>query len=338
MSDDVVQAVGPERAAALLLELWAIEGTLSPLPSYEDENHRVKSDAGEFVFRISHPRTTRSSLETQNRAMQAVAAALPGRCPSVVSSRNDREFEEISSYGETRLCRLLRFIPGRTWAEARPHPLGRHRQLGGFLTRLDEVLARVPTDGASGFFEWDLLNAEEVVGRNLHELPPGPRRDLIESAHADFRDRCGPMLAELPRAFIHNDANDQNLLVSETDESIAGIIDFEDVAETIAIAELAIALAYSIQREPDPLACLAETVAGFAAIRPLSEPEQACLPGLIWMRLATTVIMAARGARLNPDNVYMQFNAEPAWGAMEQLAEVGGRRLFLAIRGACGGK
>ena len=146
------------------------------------------------------------------------------------------------------------------------------------------------------------------------------------------------MLAELPRAFIHNDANDQNLLVSETDESIAGIIDFEDVAETIAIAELAIALAYSIQREPDPLACLAQTVAGFAAIRPLSEPEQACLPGLIWMRLATTVIMAARGARLNPDNVYMQFNAEPAWGAMEQLAEVGGRRLFLAIRGACGGK
>ena len=132
MSDDVVQALGPERATALLLELWAIEGTLSPLPSYEDENHRVKSDAGEFVFRISHPRTTRSSLETQNRAMQAVAAALPGRCPSVVSSRNDREFEEVSSSGETRLCRLLRFIPGRTWAEARPHPLGRHRQLGEF--------------------------------------------------------------------------------------------------------------------------------------------------------------------------------------------------------------
>ena len=338
MSDEIVQAVGPERAAALLLELWAIEGTLSALPSYEDENHRVRSDAGEFVFRISQPLTTRSSLETQNRAMQTVAAALPGQCPSVVSSRNDREIEEFPAAGETRLCRLLRYIPGRTWASARPHTLGRHRQLGAFLTRIDEVLARVPTAGASGFFEWNLLNAEDVVGRNLHELPPGPRRDLVESAHADFRDRVGPPLAALPRAFTPTGANDHNLLVSETDETIAGIIDFEDVAESIAIAELAVALAYSIQHEPDPLACIAQSVAGFAAIRPLSETEQACLPGLIWMRMATTVIMAARGARLNPDNVYMQGNAEPAWGAMERLAAVGGRRLLLNIRDACEGR
>jgi 4-aminobutyrate aminotransferase-like enzyme/aminoglycoside phosphotransferase (APT) family kinase protein len=338
MSDHVVEALGPQRASALLLERWGIKGQLSPLPGYEDENYRVESEAGQFVFRISHPQVLRSSLETQNEAMRLAAGALDGQCPSAMPSKAGLELEELSSKTGLRLCRLLRFIPGKLWGHSRPHPLGRHRALGNFLARLDLALVSMQTTGASSVFDWDLANAAEVVARNLDCLPAGPRRELVESAHQDFVERFEPMLAKLPRAFIHNDANDYNLLVSEETEDLAGIIDFGDATETIAIAELAIALAYSIQQEFDPLACIAQTVAAYAQLRPISEDELACLPGLVWARLCTTVTMAARAARLEPDNAYLQVSAEPAWRAIEQLAAAGGRQLFETIRDASQGE
>jgi 4-aminobutyrate aminotransferase-like enzyme len=56
------------------------------------------------------------------------------------------------------------------------------------------------------------------------------------------------------------------------------------------------------------------------------------------MRLCTTVTMAARAARREPDNEYLQVSAEPAWRAIEQLAAAGSKQLFETIRDACHGK
>ena len=84
MSDAAVQPLGVEAATELLADRWAIEGELSPLPGYEDENYRVRSSQGQFVFRISHPGVVRASLETQNAAMRSIADGTEWKMPATI--------------------------------------------------------------------------------------------------------------------------------------------------------------------------------------------------------------------------------------------------------------
>ena len=59
-------------------------------------------------------------------------------------------------------------------------------------------------------------------------------------------------LGTLPRQVVHNDLNDENILVH--DGAIYGMIDFGDATETIRVAELAIACTYAMFDQDDPSA------------------------------------------------------------------------------------
>ena len=90
-----------------------------------------------------------------------------------------------------------------------------------------------------------------------------------------------PRMRHLRQSIIHNDPNDFNVLVREADavrplvgpSDIVAIIDFGDMVHTYTICELAIGLAYAVQRKKDPIRSAVHIIAGYHSQMPILEPE-----------------------------------------------------------------
>ena len=85
---------------------------------------------------------------------------------------------------------------------------------------------------------------------------------------------------------IHGDMNDGNVIVES--DRVAGIIDFGDAVYSWSIGELAIAIAYAVLGQSNPLALAASMVEAHHAESPLSEDEVEVLYGLICICLLYT--------------------------------------------------
>ena len=118
----------------------------------------------------------------------------------------------------------------------------------------------------------------------------------------------------LPRQVIHNDLNSENLLVR--DGAIVGVIDFSDVVESVRIAELAIACAYAMLDQNDPVSVALEVITGYRSVTEPTAAEVDVLLDLILVRLATSVTMSARSDGTNPHQLASET---PAWDLLGYL-------------------
>ena len=126
---------------------------------------------------------------------------------------------------------------------------------------------------------------------------------------------------------IHNDGNDYNLLVgpptpAPAERAITGILDFGDMVETWTVGELAVAVAYAVFGQADPLAAAERVAAGYDAARPLSAPEIEVLWTLAALRLCTSVCLSAHRRTAEPDNAYLLVSEAPAWEALSRMRDV----------------
>ncbi|HEY1434981.1 MAG TPA: aminotransferase class III-fold pyridoxal phosphate-dependent enzyme, partial [Thermoanaerobaculia bacterium] len=148
-----------------------------------------------------------------------------------------------------------------------------------------------------------------------------------------------PLLVNLPRGVIHNDANDHNILLGEPspgERAVAGILDFGDMAETWAACEPAVAIAYAIFGKTDPLAAACQLAAGYHAERPLTEAEIEALWSLVAIRLCTSVSISARRRTSEPENPYLLVSEAPAWEALAAMRAVPPALAHYRLRAACG--
>ena len=107
------------------------------------------------------------------------------------------------------------------------------------------------------------------------ERPAESRAQLLDRTCSSLSEPLTRVLDELPRALVHQDANDHNVLV-EGDGSTArvtGLIDFGDALTTIRAAEPAVAAAYACFGRSDPVAAIASLVAGYDGVATLEELE-----------------------------------------------------------------
>ncbi|MGH9678309.1 MAG: phosphotransferase, partial [Candidatus Acidiferrum sp.] len=165
------------------------------------------------------------------------------------------------------------------------------------------------------------------------------RRALIERILELYESEVVPALPTLRRSVIHGDANDYNVLAgppSEQPRRVAGVIDFGDMHYGLTVSELAIAIAYAVLSEEDPLSAACAVVAGYHNAFPLMEAETSVLYPLIAMRLAVSVTNSAHRKSLIPDDPYVTVSEAPAWLALESLSALHPRLVHYAFRDACG--
>jgi 4-aminobutyrate aminotransferase-like enzyme/Ser/Thr protein kinase RdoA (MazF antagonist) len=328
-------------AAALARDLYGLEAEARALPGEFDDNFRLSAaDGRAFVLKAMHPARERGLLELQCAALRRAAERAPHLpLPRVAPTRAGGEVAVAPGPdGAPRLVWMLTWLPGTPLAEARPRSPELLRSLGRLLGELDGALAGFDHPDAHRDFPWDLSRASWIRGSLAAVADPG-RRALVERALARFEGEVVPALPRLRRGLVHGDANDHNVIVGTPrahPREVSGLLDFGDMHHGLLAAEPAVAAAYAMLGEDDPLAAAAAVVAGYHAAFPLEETEVALLFALAGARLAVSVTTSALRTSAGRSDPYATVSEAPAWDALGRLDRVHPRFAHYVLREACG--
>src|ERR1700694_1585446 len=332
-----------EAATLFAWEVYGLRATATPLPSERDQNFLLQTEAGEkFGLKLANGLEDRRILEAQNLAMAHIARHL-SFCPRVIPAKSGDTISEIQSEsGSKHLVRLMTYLPGVPFGMIRRHSPELLRDLGRKLGQLDSALASFDHPAIHRDFHWDLANGIKTFREYETQIADVEIRNLASKVAADFEGWCVPLLPRLRRSSIHNDANDYNVIVGggsdlyTRNQSVAGLVDFGDMVHSYTVAELAVAIAYAVLDQPEPLAAAAHVVKGYHAEYSLSEHEIAALFGLVRMRLCMSVCMAAHQRQQRPHDDYLSISQQPIRKTLPRLAQIHPRFAEAAFRNACG--
>ena len=332
-----------ESAITIAEEFYGIRATATSLPSERDQNFLLETQMGErFVFKIANALEDRSMLIAQQQAMTHVADRV-SICPRVIQTTSGREICEIESgQGANYLARLVTYIPGVPFGSVRRHSPELLESLGRSLGLMDRALGSFDHQAAHRDFHWDLANGPRVFHEYESLISDVEMRRLVADLVADFERNFAPLVSELAKSVIHNDANDFNVIVGggsdlyTRNQSVVGIIDFGDMVYSYTVGDLAVAIAYAILDKPDPLAAAAHVVKGYHAERRLSEAEIEALFGLVRLRLCMSVCLAAHQQRQRPGDDYLAISQRPICYTLPKLARIHPRFAEASFRHACG--
>ena len=194
------------------------------------------------------------------------------------------------------------------------------RDFGRTIGRFDEALMDFDHPALHYPFDWDLVHAGEVVSRYRELVAAAPLRAGIDRIHREFVDTVHPLLPELRKSVIHNDANDYNVLAEG--RRITGLIDFGDMVHSCTVCDPAIAIAYATLGTDDVLEVMLEMTRGYHEALPLQPAELRVLFPMVRMRLAVSTCMAAHQMRLRPDDPYLAISQEPIRRTLPRLLEL----------------
>ncbi|HXF73499.1 MAG TPA: phosphotransferase, partial [Actinomycetota bacterium] len=307
--------MGPREANEVLARAWGLEGELEPLPSERDRNFLVRV-AGEprFVLRFSNAREDPLVLDLQHRAAERLlAAGVPVQ--RIVPATDGREVVEAGGH----LVRLCTYLPGRPMAEVPSRPPELLRDVGRLAGRAARALEGFEHPAASRYLHWDVRHARRVIEACAPDLSAGAARELVLRTLRRFRRETLPLLALAREGVVHGDANDHNVLVDEEGRRAVGLLDLGDLVRTYVVHDAAVACAYAMLGQEAPLEAAAEVLAGYQEAFPFEGAEREALLGLIRIRLATSVAIAARQHREAPDDPYLTVSAGPALELLGRL-------------------
>jgi len=329
-----------DEATRIVSDLFGIEGRLQRLNGERDLNYLVTSDNGRFVFKIAHRDETYGMLECQHRALERLAAdkVMP-RSATSVESFNARVIETISGKdGIDHYCRMLHYVEGRLLSSVTSHKPELLKDLGGILARIDGSLQNFSHKVLDRPFIWNMIDALATLERFKSLLETDQKRGLVESFESLFRDSVLRSGDSLRRAVIHNDANDNNILVAGDSPdalTISSIIDFGDMVYSWLAVEPAVAAAYAMMGKDEPLEAATAIIQGYHESLPLCESEIKVLFSLIGMRLCMSVCICAHQKSIEPDNEYLKISEKPAWELLNNLSSVSPETAYQVFLDAC---
>jgi 4-aminobutyrate aminotransferase-like enzyme/Ser/Thr protein kinase RdoA (MazF antagonist) len=326
------------QAEHILLSLYDVTGTVSALPGYEDYNFRVKINSGnDFILKISRPNEDVDNLNFQEELLQYIASnSKEIIVPKVTKDKNGNSISEfIDEFGKQRKVRLLTWVSGRVWSSVNPQLDDLRFNLGKQCGLLTQTLHRFDHPKAYRNFEWDIAKSLWTK-KHLH-LFNKKEIEIIsyfqELFESNFKAYC-----LLRKSIIHNDINDNNVLVSSEfiNPKVIAFIDYGDAMHTQIINELAIACSYAIMRKTDPLDAALPIVKGYHSAFPLQENELEHLYTAIAMRMVISVVNCALNKLEEPDREYLYISEKSSWELLTKWKNVSSDFAHYSFRQACG--
>jgi Ser/Thr protein kinase RdoA (MazF antagonist) len=228
-------------------------------------------------------------------------------------------------------------VPGKLLGEI-PHRSDKLlANLGYQLGQLTQALHYIHHPQAKRYLKWDLQQAQ-WLDNYLQFIANQQDQEIIRFFLSRFLSNVLPHWQQYRQSIIHGDINDYNIVVACGtcgDEVVLGFIDFGDVVETAAICELAIAIAYAIFNNPDPLAAATIIINSYHAVFPLLENEITVLFDLIAIRLCMSVVNSAIRKKAEPDNAYLTISEKSAWTLLKKWRDIHPLFAQQTFRDAC---
>lgn len=330
--------VSREEAAALAAEHWGISGEAAPLAGERDRNFLLRGEAdGErrFVLKVSPAGEPAARLDMLRAVVEHTRKADAGlRIPEALPTLAGENGAEFRVAGRKHRARLLTYLDGTPLSRIRRRPPALLAAAGGLLGRLQNALADFDHPGLEEQeIPWAPRNAEAVIEAGVAALSEtaddsaeaGRRADLYERTLREVRPSL-PALLSLPSGALHNDANDDNLLLAAGEPETCrpddlALLDFGDALSGPRIVEAATAALYLSLDAPEPLRAAARVLAGFAAERPVLEEEADLFRVAYAARALVSGGMAAlRRARMPETDPYLLVSEAGVFRALAALA------------------
>ena len=327
--------IQPEQAKEIAKSLYNIEGNVKPLPGELDFNFLIKTHSEKYILKISRPDEDLEYLEYQQGILQYLSngelnspKAFPDIQGNMISSIKDNS-------GNTRQVRLLSWINGRLWSSVNPIKDELLFSLGNETGKITKTLTSFQHPKAHRQFEWDLAQAEWTY-KHLG-LFTNEQQNIIsyfQKQYQAFQNNY----KELRKSVVHNDVNDNNILVSSDliNPEVNAIIDYGDAVYTQTINDLAVVISYAIMNKPDLLSASLPIISGYHKAFPLLEVELPFVYNLVAMRLVISVTKSALNKQKEPENSYLLISEKPAWHVLEKWMQLDENLAHYSFRDACG--
>ncbi len=328
--------IGMDQAQAIVNRFYGLEGQLKQLPGEEDMNFRLDSHSGTYLLKISRPGTNPDVLDFQT-ALLGHLAGFSGKLvvPELQGGKNGDVLQEYrGADGKVYPVRLLTWIEGRLWANVNPRGESLLQSLGEKTGTLTLALQGFTHPEASRSFIWDLARAEWTYA--CRDLFDPAEWMVLSTFQARYREMA-PRYQKLRKGVVHNDANDNNIVVGTDLESpeVVGLIDYGDAVYTQLINDVAICIAYAAMDSPDPLEAAVHILKGYHKAFPLQEDELDMLYTLVGMRAVVSVCRSAQNRKAEPENAYLQVSDAGMWSLLRTWAKIPPILALCRFRTAC---
>lgn len=308
---------------------FGTEGRATALTSERDQNFCIESASGaRFVLKIANAREDRAMLEAQQQALMHVARHVDITPRVMRATTGETIVAATGPDGREHLAWAISWLPGRPLATTARHSPALLEDLGRSIGALGKAFADFDTPAIHRDFYWDLANGRAIVSRHRRLITDHDLGGTLDRLISAFDRHTAPLLATLPRAAIHGDPNDYNVLVGgdgdleSRDQRVTGLVDFGDMTHSFRIGDLAIAFAYVALGESDPLAAATHMVRGYCEQMTPTNDELSALFGLVILRLCTSVYIAADQLAQRPDNEYLGVSQRAIARALPILAAI----------------
>jgi Ser/Thr protein kinase RdoA (MazF antagonist) len=302
---------------------FALTGNYTQLVSERDQNFRLTTTEGKrFVVKATGFAEDPVVTDFQIAALLYLEEQGVMGVPRIVRTVAGEDRGVITADDGVEIClRIVTWLDGQLLVDvgATPDIAGR---IGESLADLNRALEGFSHDGESQHLLWDTQRAGELRGL-LDYVSDDVTRTCVEEVLNDFDSIVLPALGDVPHQVIHNDANDENILL-DADGNISGIIDFGDMMKAPRIVEISTSASY-LRTTDDPLRLIEPFVIAYHRKNPLLDSEFELLFDLIRTRLSMTlIILYWRLEARDEDDPYRQKALAANRNALEFLQNLSG--------------
>lgn len=319
----------------LVWQYYGIEVSAKKLTGEYDLNYLLPAANGnKYILKISGGNTGYDFADAQIKIINHLAgSAVSDKIQQHIKNKNGEDLTVIRQDDQLLYIRLLTFLDGTFWIESEGLESEVYVALGSFIGAMDKALISFSHPAMHRHYLWDISNAGEAHDKLKH-IKDHEQRRIAGYFLLQFQTEVQPVWHTLRHAYIHNDANDTNVLVKNN--AIAGLIDFGDMVYSALVNNLAVACTYAIMDKDDPVLYAAMIVQGYHAVYPLLETEVDLLYYLVAARLCISVTQSAYNASLETNNTHHFVSEDAAWRLLYKWIRINPLKAQHAFRKACG--
>ncbi len=320
----------------IISDFYNLASESSSLDGETDYNFKISSGMETYLLKICKPEVPEEEVQFQVALIDHIQKYnLSFDVPFIIPNKMGNSYFSLLIDGQTHLARLHSWVPGIVVDDIIPKSRSLYYSWGATCGELSLVLSEFDHEGAHRFDKWNPV--ESLYSKQYADYIKGDDRQALASyAWNVFESQVIPVLADLRCSVNYSDAHQHNLLVKLDHKTISGVIDFGDAIYAPTICELAIACAYAAMDTNDPIGVMCQVINGYQSKFKLKEKEIAILLPLIFGRLMITVANAAYNGHVDPDNIYLQVSADPAWRLLDKLKDIDLTYAHYRFRSACG--
>lgn len=314
---------------------YGLSVTAKMLNGYDELNYLLTDTNNKrFILKVSDDIQPYPFLDAQVKIIKHLSnSPLSSKFQQFCINKQGDELTPIIEDGKKYYLRILSFLEGCFWVEKTNKSIELYRNLGNFMGTMDHSLQGFSHSAMHRQYTWDISRASDANDK-LKYIKNHEKRRIASYFLLQFDTEVLPQIHSLRHAYVHNDANDYNILVDET--NVTGLIDFGDMVYTALINNLAVACTYAMLANEDPLTAASLVVKGYHESYPLTIQELDLLYYLIAGRLCISVTQSAYNGSLDTNNEHHFITEKPAWDLLYKLIKINPIKAQDTFRKACG--